>query len=139
MVAKLAGLVVGVWQPTSLELEQLISHILQCQCCQTTLAALVTTNADNHENENYSEARILSLSPKLSNIIHELRTRENIGSYIEVLEMHGEEEAYKQFPLLTKHLKRCNACQRIVEEARFLLHQASVAEFILPLSQELTL
>jgi hypothetical protein len=134
IVPKLAGLVIGVWQPTSLELEQLISHILQCQYCQITLEALVTTNADNHENENYSEAGILSLSPKLSNIIHELNTRENIGSYMEVLETHGEEEAFKQFPLLAEHLKRCNACRVIVEEARLLLHQAGVAELILPLS-----
>ena len=132
---RLAYLTAGTWQPTTGELEQLVDHIVACKDCRKNLETFIIASIDADQPENCPGAILPGFFAKIRHIIREIDMQNDISAYIETLEMQDLEEAEHQFPLLAEHLKKCKACQSLLEETLTLLHRAEGAGLIAPLSR----
>ena len=132
VLPKLVDLVMGEWEPTALQQEQLTMHLAECLYCQIALRQFVEAALDDDKHCGLSEEPGRQLLSQLTQIIHTTSIRDDIGAYIETVDAQGVDEANKQFPLLEEHLKACKACRSEVDGTLYLLQQAEQSGGIAP-------
>ncbi len=91
ILPELRKIVSGIWQPTSLDQEQLLDHLTVCAHCQKSVEEFVAaTLAEPLEHPSNDHARKLLI--RLQDALHKLQEQEEqIAAYAETLEIHGSE------------------------------------------------
>ena len=112
IVGLLIDLVMGEWQPSSAQQEQLIAHFTKCSYCRTAIIVLLSAEPE------HSETVVQDLLTQFITIHHEIegQEHEHIGAYAEMIVTQGREEANRSFPTLAKHIRGCSRCKLLLEE-----------------------
>lgn len=137
VMAELFQLVQGEWHPSPAEKKRLLAHIVECLHCQILLEMFVAAELEYNRSHGLDEVPVRALFDRLKELIHKTQQEpENIGAYIEALDLYGKKEANKMYPVMANHLKKCKACKSAVDETRTLLHEVVQEGLIAPLKQE---
>lgn len=132
VLPRLIDLLMGEWEPTQWQQEELLAHLAECLYCQIALRICIEQELNYDRSMKLSEDLGRLLLSQLTEIIHATTIRDDIGTYIEIADAGSIEEANTRFPLLAEHLRVCNACQRDVHGTLDLLQRAKHAGFIGP-------
>src|SRR5512135_290663 len=89
IMPQLVDIVLGDWHPAPPDLEQVLTHLVECIHCQVTLGTLMALELDSGISSESSE-ELRKLLTRLTRIIHETKAQGMLGAYIEVLESQGE-------------------------------------------------
>ena len=136
VMAELFRFIQGEWHPSPAEKEQLSVHIVDCLHCQILLEMFVAAEVDYNRSHGLSEEPVRELFDRVKEMIHKMQQEpENIGAYIEALDLYGKKVANTMYPVMANHLKKCKACRSAVDETKTLLHEAAREGLIEPLKQ----
>lgn len=129
ILSQLVNIVTGDLELDSIEQEQLLEHLVDCECCQTALVMLVDSELadDNASDSSENVAREL-LARQRETMQKKHAHYEQIAAYIETLEVQGQEEANKKYPALVEHLQHCIDCRHLVESTRTLFAEMAKDE-----------
>ncbi len=124
----LVALVAGTWEPTPLERQHLLEHLITCVPCRVILGTSVILYAKKESAKEQAQEVVDAFRASLQEALHGIDFQNKLSAYIDMLEAQGEEQADEQFPDLAAHLKRCQVCRDVVEDTVFLLQEMKSEE-----------
>lgn len=128
---QLLSLLEGSWQPTVSELDQLLDHLTTCPLCQTFLGACIEVQKNEERRwKEKTQENVNGLLSSLERSVHETLLVNDVSTYIETIEMAGEDKARERFPALGKHIETCTICQADIRETRALLLEVEEVDSI---------
>jgi hypothetical protein len=101
-------------------------HLLTCEPCQATLAAIISRLTDQAADGSAERVRGTRLLERFNAVLVKARVRKQLGAYTATVYLRGEDAACTQFPEVVTHLQECEACRREVDK-RLSNMQADVA------------
>ena len=116
-------MVTGTWEPTPLEMQHLLEHLITCVPCRVILGAWVILYAEKEPAKEQTQRAVDAVRATLQEAMHGMDFQNKLSIYIDILEVQGEEQAAKQFPAVVDHLKRCQVCRTVVQDTVFLLRE----------------
>jgi hypothetical protein len=120
----LIDIVTGSWEPTPLEIQHLLEHLITCVPCRVILGACVILYAEKESAKERAQQVVDAFRTSLQEALHGIDFQNRLSAYIDILEAEGEEQADKQFPEVADHLQRCQVCRDVVEDTAFLLQES---------------
>ena len=119
----LVALVTGAWEPTPLERQHLLEHLITCVPCRVILGACVILYTEKESSKEQAHQVVDAFRASLQEALHGIDFQNKLSAYIDIMVAQGEKQADKQFPDLAAHLKRCQVCRDVVEDTVFLLQE----------------
>jgi hypothetical protein len=101
--------------------KQMADHLLTCESCQKTLAAIIERLTIQAVEGSPERVRGVELLERFNAVLTKVRVRKDIEPYAAILYQYGEARARHQFPDLAAHLDECETC-RVEVEARRRYH-----------------
>ncbi len=125
IVNKLIDLLVGAWQPTKSEQQQLTMHLSECTDCRIALSILLVIRGKYEAKEGYSERFIQDLSIQFITLHDQIEAHrlEYIGTYVEKILTEGQKKADKQFPLLAEYMKKSSSLRSVIKDTLNFLRE----------------
>lgn len=116
----------GKWQFNATQREDLAFHLLKCFHCRMTMVMLFSAELDELQHEGMVDTLALHQVTDVLIEIHQEEencTLERLGAYAETIAGDGQDEAAQRFPVLSKHIHKCRACQGALEDLLSFLRE----------------
>lgn len=113
--------------------EQMIEHLSVCHYCRTAIVIVLNVAQEYDRRNNESETPSRDLLARFASISREIEAckepeYELMGAYAETIIAKGREEASKEFPTLSEHIKRCRSCQSTLNDTLTFLSKLEEAK-----------